>query len=103
MSRMLKYLNQRCTLQSVKIDSNGEPEMDGYGDLAYDAIKLIPCRREKYVRDVETATGAVLKSSTEYYTISSIGINDKLDGKVVLSVEEYTNSIGGTEGYVSIT
>lgn len=103
MSRMSKFLKQRCTLEVVETDGMGNPVMNDYGELSYSPSSTIPCRREKHMRDVETPTGAVLKSLFQYYTVQEIGINDKLDGKVVLSVEEYTNSRGETEGYRSIT
>lgn len=102
MSRMLKFLKQTCEVETVQL-VDGKPSMNMYGELVYSAAQTIACRREKYAHDVETPTGAVVKSSTEYYTVFEIGINDKLDGKVVLSVEEYTNELGLTEGFRSIT
>ena len=52
---------------------------------------------------MQTSNGAVLRSSTRYYTDESRAIeaDDRFDGKAVLEVEEYTNQLGNTEGYES--
>lgn len=103
MSRMSKYLRQKGVLQRVKLNPLKEPVMNVYGELEYDKPTVIKCRREKYLRDVEGPNGAMIKSSNQYYTTIEIGLNDKLDDKVILSVEEYTNEFGEAEGYRSIT
>lgn len=103
MSRMSKYLRQTCSLERVETDVHGDPVLNVYGEPTYLTAETISCRKERYVRDVETATGAVVKSSTQYYTDEEVGINDKLDSRVVLSVEEYTGEDGNTEGFRSIT
>lgn len=102
-SRMAKYLKQTCLLERVSRAIGGEPEMNIYGELTYDSSTIISCRRERYIRDVEIASGSIIKSSYQYYTVEEIGMNDKLDSLVVLSGEEYINARGNPEGYRSIT
>jgi hypothetical protein len=52
---------------------------------------------------VQTNTGAILKSSTRYFTDDkqSIKAGDKLGGKPVLKVQEYINQFGVAEGFES--
>lgn len=101
MSRMTKFLKQTCVFESAKRTLNGDVKLSTYGDIEYDKPKTVKCRREKYVKDVMTGTGAILKASSRYFLDESIPINadDRLDGHVVLSVEEYTNQLGKCEGY----
>lgn len=103
MSRLTKYLKQQCTYEKQKRDANGKVLLDKYGEPSYEAPITIKCRRETYIQDVLTNSGAILKSSTRYYTDEkhSIQANDKLDGKPVLKVQEYVNQFGKAEGFES--
>ena len=103
MSRMSKYLKQKCTYEKLKRDENGKILLDKFGDPLYEVPKVIKCRRETTVEEVQTNTGAILKSTTRYFTddAQSIQANDKLDGKAVLKVQEYTNQFGVAEGFES--
>ena len=103
MSRMTKYLKQKCTYEKLKRDENGKVLLDKFGDPLYEAPEVIKCRRETTIEEVQTNTGAVLKSTTRYFTDDrhSIQANDKLDGKAVLKVQEYTNQFGVAEGFES--
>lgn len=101
MSRITKYLRQKCTYEKQKRSKDEEVLFDKYGEPLYEASVVIKCRREITVQDVQTNTGAILKSTTRYFTDNkqSIQVNDKLDGKAVLKVQEYTNQFGVIEGY----
>lgn len=101
MSRMTKYLHQKCSYEKIKVDDAGRPLLDKYGEPQYDPPVLVRCRRETYVQDVETNTGAVLKCATRYLTddSQSIKINDKLDNRTVISVQEYVDQFGRVEGF----
>lgn len=103
MSRITKYLKQKCTYEQQKRDDNGDAILDKYGEPSYEAPIVIKCRREKLIKDVLTNTGSILKSSTRYFTDEKyvIQANDKLDGKPVLEVLEYTNQFGKSEGFES--
>lgn len=103
MSRMTKYLKQKCTYEKLKRREDGEVELDIYGDPQYTDPVTIKCRRETTVQDVQTNTGAILKSTTRYFTDDkqSIQADDKLDGKAVLKVQEYINQFGVVEGFES--
>jgi len=103
MSRMTKYLKQKCTYEKAKRDKNGEILHDKFGEPLYEDSETIKCRREETVQDVQTNTGAILKSSTRYFTDDkhSIQAGDKLGGKPVLKVQEYINQFGSAEGFES--
>lgn len=103
MSRMTKYLKQKCSYQKLKLDANGKVLLDKYGEPQYEAPVIIPCRCEKVIQEVQTNTGAILKSSTRFFTDDkhSIQANDKLDNKTVLKVQEYVNQFGVVEGFES--
>lgn len=102
MSAMSKYFKQTCSLQRIKT-TNGVPDMNDYGELEYESARIIKCRRERYIRDVEVQNGGIIKSQFEYYTDYEVGINDKIDGEVVLTIEDYVNGSGRVIGYRSIT
>ena len=103
MSRMSKYLRQKCTYEKLQRGMDGSILLDKFGDPLYEPAVTIKCRRETFVQEVQTNTGAILKSSTRYFTDDrqTIQANDKLDGKAVLKIEEYTNQFGITEGFES--
>lgn len=103
MSRMTKFLKQQCVFEQAQRDSNGKVLLDRYGEILYEPPVTIKCRREKIIKDVQTNTGAILRSSTRYFTDETrvVDAGDRFDGKVVLEVEEYTNQLGLTEGYES--
>ena len=101
MSRMTKYLKQTCMYEQCKRNANGVVKLDMYGEPQYEAPVQIRCRREISVQDVQTNTGAILKSNTRYFLSGGyvVQANDRLDGKCVLKVTEYTNQFGKTEGF----
>lgn len=101
MSRMTKYLKQTCMYEQCKRNINGGVLLDKYGEPQYEVPVQIKCRRESIVQDVQTNTGAILKSSTRYFVDDkySIQSNDKFDGKCILKVAEYTNQFGKAEGF----
>lgn len=103
MSRMTKYLKQKCTYEKLKRDTEGKVLLDKFGEPQYEGPVIIKCRRETNIQDVQTNTGAILKSTTRYFTDDSnhIQANDKLDGKAVLKVQEYINQFGVAEGFES--
>lgn len=103
MSRITKYLKQKCTYEKLVRDSKGNAVLDKYGEPSYEAPITIKCRRETLIHDVLTNTGSILKSSTRYFTDvePDIQANDKLDGKPVLKVQEYINQYGVAEGFES--
>ena len=103
MSRMTKFLKQACTYEKLKRKEDGTALLDKYGEPQDEAPVVIKCRRETTIQDVQTSTGAILKSSTRYFTDDkhSIQANDRLDGNAVLKTQEYTNQFGVAEGYES--
>lgn len=103
MSRMTKYLKQKCSYEKAQRNSDGSVKIDKFGEPQYDAPVIIKCRCEVTIQDVQTSNGAILKSSTRYLSDDKhhIQANDKLDNKTVLKVQEYINQFGKAEGYES--
>ncbi len=103
MSRISKYLRQKCSYEKLKYDKDGNVLHDKFGEPQHEAPETIKCRREAYVQDIQTSTGAILKSSSRYFTDDKphIQAGDKLDGKSVLKVQEYVNQFGASEGFES--
>ena len=103
MSRLTKFLQQTCILEMAVRNNDGVPVLNKFGEKAYASPVTIKCRRERTTKDVLTANGSALRSDSIYYTDEThiIRPDDKLDGRVVLSVEEYVNGLGRVEGFVS--
>lgn len=103
MSRVTKYLRQKCSYEKLKRDNNGNAVLDKFGDPQYESPETIKCRRELTIEEIQTSTGATLKSSERFFTDGkhTIQANDKLNGKPVLKVQEYINQFGVAEGYES--
>lgn len=102
MSKMTKFLKQKTTLQLMQRTKEGEPVLNEYGEPLYQSrITVIKCRKEISTQDVITTVGAAKKSATIFYldNTNSIAIGDKLEGKPILTVQEYINSQGLCEGY----
>lgn len=101
MSRMTKFLKQTCQLEKANRNEYGEIQLDKFGKIYYKNPIEIKCRREKIFKSVQISNGSILQSSIRYFTDESIliEVNDKLDNKVVLEVEEYINHLGQVEGY----
>jgi len=100
---MTKFLKQTCVFEKALRNEDGTTKLDKFGEVMYAVPKKLKCRREKIIKDVQTNTGAILSSSTRYFTDETqpIDPDDRFDGKVVLEVSEYINSQGLPEGYES--
>lgn len=101
MSRLTKFLKQECRYESAQRDDAGKTALSIYGDILYNAPVTLKCRRERLVTDIQTGSGAVLKTTSRYFfdTRVEVRADDRIDGHVVLSAEEYTNQFGKCEGY----
>ena len=103
MSRMTKYLKQSATITFMERDKSGEPKLDDYGDPIYKNVsKVVKCRRERTTKDILTTGGAASVSTTKYFFDNSVtvDIGDKVDGKVILTVSDYVNDLGISEGWM---
>lgn len=100
MSTMTKFLKQTCTFEPAVRDASGTVLSD-YGDITYGAPQTLKCRREKYVRDMQTTNGAIIKVSSRYFVDEAVEIqtDDMLDGHVIQSCEEYIDQFGHCIGY----
>lgn len=101
MSSMTKYLKQSAKLSTIKLQIDGNPELDVYGDPVYLPSIEVRCRRERKLRDVLSQTGSTIRSETTYYFDESVIINvgDLVDGKPIIDFEEYINGSGKLVGY----
>ena len=122
MSVMTKFLKQTCLFEkaSTSLDKNKSTvvgvakvgiarvgkssnltDLSMYGDILYEEPVRLKCRREKYVRDMLTTNGAIIKANSRYFLDESTEIqtDDRLDGHVVLACEEYIDSLGKCVGY----
>lgn len=103
MSRMTKYLKQKCSLEQLVRDPDTQkPVLDAYGEPQHQPPQVRACRREKVIKDVYTATGSIIRVDTRYYLDGSLFVDagDRVDGRDVIGVEEYTNEYGEPEGYL---
>ncbi|GHU90282.1 hypothetical protein FACS1894202_09820 [Clostridia bacterium] len=90
---MLKnYLNQTAELKRAEAISDR-------GDVIYGNAVTVPCRRQSGVKNILTANEQVIKSSTVYYLDQPAAVDDELNGKRVLAVEEWTAPEGVTVGW----
>lgn len=101
MSRMTKFLKQKCLVQPYELSEEGKPSLNRFGEILYLEPVVCKCRKEKVVQDVVTTNGAVLKSSFRFFLDESfeICIDYLIDGKAVLMLTEYINEVGDLEGY----
>lgn len=101
MSRLTKFLKQKCYYESAQRDETGKTVLSPYGDILYNEPEELKCRRERLVTDIQTGSGAVLKTTSRYFFDARVEVraDDRIDGHVVLSSEEYTNQFGNCEGY----
>lgn len=101
MSRMTKFLRQRCSVEICQRDADGNPMLNDYGENLYQPAQEVKCRHENSVRDVQTSNGSILRSTSRYYLDEAVQIaaDDKIDGKVVVISTQYINAIGAIEGY----
>lgn len=101
MSRMTKFLKQTCQVEAYEVDENGNPERNRFGEIIYKAPMKCKCRREKIVKDVQTQNGSVVQATNRYFLDETVELQAdyRIDGHVLLTVEEYTNEHGKCEGY----
>lgn len=102
MSAVTKYLNQKTTLQLGRRAPDGSIMLDEYGEPLYeDRVRSIRCRKEISTEDVLTSTGAVQKSTTTFYVDNtvSVALGDKMEGKVILMIEDFIDFTGHSIGY----
>ena len=101
MSRMTKFLKQTCIFEKAKRTLQGKVRLSDYGDIQYNAAQTLPCRREKYVVDLQESNGAILKAQTRYFLDDAVEVqaDDRIDGHVILNCEEYIDQFGVCIGY----
>ena len=100
MSRVTKYLKQTCSYSGVT-KSNNKVVLNKYGEIAYSTPATKKCRKEPLVAEIQTDTGAIIKSSTRYIFDNSdiIEVEDLLDNKPILKMTSQVNASGIVEGY----
>lgn len=100
MSRMTKFLKQKCTLEKLIVE-NGQPKLNDFGEFQYDVPIELRCRHESSHKDIQTSNGSIVRSTSRYFLDESTDIKAdyRIDGKVIISVTEYVNGLGKVEGY----
>lgn len=100
MSRMTKFLRQKCQLERLVVE-NGQPKLNDFGEFQYEAPIELRCRHESSHKDIQTSNGSIVRSTSRYYLDGSqfIAADYRIDGRVVISVTEYVNGLGVVEGY----
>lgn len=101
MSRMTKFLKQKCLVAPYQLDEKGVPLLNRFGETVYEAPTECKCRREKVVKDIIQSNGAILRATTRYFLDEKQEVlaDYLIDGKAVLAAEEYINELGQLEGY----
>ena len=101
MSRMTKFLRQSCSLEKYLVEEDGQPSMNAFGELQYQAPIILRCRHEMSHKDIQTANGSIVRSTSVYYLDESeeIKADYRIDGCVILSAISYVNGLGAIEGY----
>ena len=104
MSRITKYLKQKCQLATTGRSTHpvaGDNRMNRYGELQYVTKITLACRREPCTRDIQTANGALVRSSDRYYLDAGrvIHNDDLLDGKPILTINGLVDQFGRLIGY----
>ena len=101
MSRMTKFLRQKCGVQPYRVDDAGNPVLNDFGELQYESAKACKCRHEVAFLDIQTANGQLVRSTSRYFLDDGMEIKAdyKIDGRAVLSVSTYINGLGQCEGY----
>ena len=96
MSRITKYLKQSCQLSSSE-----SLTLNKYGEPQYAPEITLVCRREPCTRDIQTANGAIVRSTARYYLDARriIHNDDLLDGKVSLQINGLVDQFGKLVGY----
>lgn len=101
MSRITKFLRQSCLVEPYQLDADGEPLHNDFGELQYGDPVKCKCRHEISFRDVQTSNGQLVQSTSRYFLDSSVQIKAdyRIDGREILNIAEYINSMGVCEGY----
>lgn len=101
MSRVTKFLRQRCVVTPYQVQANGQPIINPFGEIQYDEPQVCKCRHEISYQDVQVANGSLVKSSSRYFLDDSVEIKADylIDGLAVLSVSTFVNQKGVIEGY----
>ena len=101
MSRMTKFLRQKCVVAPYKIDAHGQPKANEFGEIEYGNPITCKCRHEISFQDVQVSNGNIVKSTSRYFLDESFEIKADylIDGRAVLNVRSYVNPLGRIEGY----
>lgn len=96
-SVLARFLNQTCTIEKY------DPETDvTYGDARFLPPVTVPCRKESFFRMVQNEDQQIVKSSSRYFIGPDTPVEawqDKVDGRLVLDVQDYVWLDGSKVGY----
>ena len=101
MSRMTKFLRQKCQVQPYQLGEDGKPALNDFGEIQYKDPIECKCRHEISYQDVQTSNGQIVKSTSRYFLDDKLELKADylIDGLAILVLKTYTNAQGLTEGY----
>lgn len=101
MSRMTKFLQQKCMVEAYVVNDKGNAETNRFGEFIYQEPVECKCRHEVCFKDVQTVNGSVVRSASRYFLDEKVELKAdyRIDGRVILTVETYINQLGKVEGY----
>lgn len=102
MSRMTKYLKQKCMVTPYQMnEETGKPVLNKFGEIEYDDPVECKCRHEIIVKDIQTQNGQLVTANGRYFLDESFELRAEylLDGDPIISIETYINEMGRIEGY----
>lgn len=91
------YLNQTCQYEILD-EAAG---LDLFGGGAYFAPISIPCRRELAETEIKDKSGKTVLSSVTYFLDTTVepAMGDRIDGRLVLGLQDYTLGSGVLIGW----
>ena len=94
---LTQFLNQTCVIE--KFDTTYD---DVHSDVRFLPPQTVKCRKESYTKELATAEGTIVRSQSRYFLDSDTPVEawrDKIDGRVILEVQDYPWLDGTIVGY----
>jgi hypothetical protein len=92
------YLNQDVTWTPAQRNTDGTSKKDGSGRTLYDTGQTIKALVNDKFQMVRDKTGAETVSSGYVKTMATVEVDDKIDGRVVISRNIHRDFDGQEEG-----
>lgn len=96
------YLNQTAELQRVAHKADGSTKMDNRGQIQYESVRTVKCRKRLKMQEVLTPDSQVIKANWTYHLMDEVRADDLLDGKRVQLVFDQVMLGGNTVGHRAV-